>query len=276
MTEIETEITQTSAEMSTSVHSLGNTNPVSKDKVKRVTESKLWFFTWNNYTQEDILSLKNNPGIKKYCFQEETGAKGTPHLQGVIETEFRCRPMEKLKLPKTIHWEKCKDIEAALNYCKKEDTRTGKRFIKGYPDIPKILDDYLLFDWEKKILELIQQEPDDRSIYWYWNEKGCNGKTTFTKYLCQKYDAVPLNGKKNDILYLASIFYSKIYVFDLPRCSENTVPYAAMEDIKNGLFVVGKYESKPVIRDCPHIIVFANFEPDESKLSSDRWRIFNI
>ena len=37
-----------------------------------------------------------------------------------------------------------------------------------------------------------------------------------------------------------------------------------------------KYESKPVIRNSPHVIVFANFEPDKSALSEDRWLILNI
>ena len=37
-----------------------------------------------------------------------------------------------------------------------------------------------------------------------------------------------------------------------------------------------KYESKPICRNSPHVIIFANFEPDLDKLSNDRWIIKKI
>jgi len=57
---------------------------------------------------------------------------------------------------------------------------------------------------------------------------------------------------------------------------EEYISYGAMEKIKNGFYMSSKYESKPIIRNCPHIICFANFEPDYDKLSQDRWKVHNI
>jgi len=68
----------------------GNCNtkiPLKKDIRKRENQLTNWFFTFNNYTADDILLLetKFKTICKKYVFQEEIGLKcGTPHLQGSI------------------------------------------------------------------------------------------------------------------------------------------------------------------------------------------------
>jgi hypothetical protein len=48
------------------------------------------------------------------------------------------------------------------------------------------------------------------------------------------------------------------------------------EELKNGILVSGKYESKTVVFKVPHVIFFANFEPDMTKWSSDRYFVKNI
>lgn len=49
---------------------------------KQSPACKNWFFTWNNYTKEDITILIAylDPIALKYKFQEETGEQGTKHL----------------------------------------------------------------------------------------------------------------------------------------------------------------------------------------------------
>lgn len=69
---------------------------------------------------------------------------------------------------------------------------------------------------------------------------------------------------------------SNTIIIDLSRSMEDHVPYEAIEDIKNGIFFSGKYESKMIVRNNPIVIIFANFEPDTSKLSKDRWVITKI
>lgn len=128
----------------------------------------------------------------------------------------------------------------------------------------------------KKLLLILNEEPDDRTIHWIWESKGMTGKTTFCKFLSHYHGAIPLEGKKNDILYCAAEFESDLYVWDLERSMEDFVSYGALEKIKNGYYMCAKYESKPIIRPCPHILVFANFPPDEDKLSKDRWNIINL
>lgn len=68
----------------------------------------------------------------------------------------------------------------------------------------------------------------------------------------------------------------KVCVFHYTRAVENYVSYEALEAIKDGIFFSTKYESGMVVFDSPHVVVFANFPPDRTQLSADRWRITNI
>lgn len=238
----------------------------------RVNASKRWCFTAYNTNAEEMKELIGSYG--SYIFGEEIcPTTKKKHLQGYIEFFKKERPLEKIK-SMNIHWEKAIGSKKEnIEYCSKDgEYHTNMKI----PRKLKILDDSKLYDWQKKIIEIIKEEPDDRKIYWFWEKEGCVGKTTFCKYLSKKFDAIPLEGKKNDILYCAAEFESDIYIWDLERSMEEYVSYGAIEKIKNGYYMCSKYESKPIIRNSPHIIIFANFEPDTEKLSKDRWIITNI
>lgn len=242
---------------------------------KQIAPAKNWCFTFNNYTEDDyqyiIEAFEKNSS--KYIIGKEVGEKGTPHLQGYVYNKKKFRPSE-LKLSKSIHWEKCKGSQKQnIEYCMKDSNY--KSNIKIEKPL-KLLQETQLYDWQKDIIKIIKEEPHERIIYWYWEPTGNCGKTTFAKYLSAKFDAVPIEGKKNDILYCAAEHNSDIYIFDFERCMEEFISYGAMEKIKNGYYMCSKYESKPIIRNCPHIICFANFEPDVTKLSADRWKITEI
>lgn len=70
----------------------------------------------------------------------------------------------------------------------------------------------------------------------------------------------------------------KVIVLDIPRnVPDDFISYTCIEELKNGLFLSGKYESQiGAFVDIPHIIVFSNREPDYDKMSRDRWRICRI
>lgn len=87
------------------------------------TKGRNWMITINNYTKEHIETIKlldcNHIG------QEETGQSGTRHLQMILmypnAISFKTL---KTKLP-TAHIELCRNKNAGVNYCVKQDTRTG-------------------------------------------------------------------------------------------------------------------------------------------------------
>lgn len=246
---------------------------------KLISPSKKWFFTWNNY-DETCFNLLDDLSIKCsiLVYQTEVGKEGTKHIQGCLNLQEKARGSS-LGLPKEVHWEKCKDLHASCLYCTKSDTFDGiRRFAKGYtiPKIPKILSYENLYPWQKEIEDLLQVEPDDRKIIWIWCSKGASGKTTLTKRLAVKYDTVAFATctKSADIATIAHED-KRMYLLNFTRSQQDFCPWQALESLKDGLISDSKLkkETRQVICDSPHVICFANFPPDEKKLSADRWDI---
>ena len=68
----------------------------------------------------------------------------------------------------------------------------------------------------------------------------------------------------------------KIVLLDIPRSAEGYINYGVLEQLKNGLLYSGKYEGGKCLFDDVHVVVFANFMPDRSQFSEDRWNIIEL
>lgn len=252
---------------------LDGASPIKKQVNARIH----WFFTFNNYNSEDIaIILKVLEELcYMYCFQEETGECGTPHLQGILSLKKRARWTE-FGLMKTIHWEKPNNLKDCYLYCSKVETRTGDVFVKNY-ELPYKFELTELSDWQTNLMAVYHSKPDDRTVYWIWSSKGKVGKSQMAKHLCANCQAVLLTkGKYTDIcnlIYKSKMTVSKLVVFDLPRNNGNKISYDAVESIKNGMIANMKYETGFIMFPPPHIFIFANAPPNEECLSSDRWKI---
>lgn len=127
-------------------------------------------------------------------------------------------------------------------------------------------------EWQQKVLELVKTKPDDRKVYWFCDHEGGKGKSALGRHLRDYHKAFYTNGGKSmDITY--SYNYERIVIMDYVRDSEEYVNYGVMEMFKNGLVTSNKYESTTRRCNPPHILVFANFMPNTSKMSADRWVI---
>lgn len=273
----------------------GNTKPLSnalenavkKEQSKQVLQLKKWFFTFNNYTIENIETLETTfkKVAKEYIFQEEKGESGTIHLQGYLELKKKMRPSE-FRLPKQIHWEPARNIEACREYCCKEDSRNGQIFIWPIPPgKPKILEKMSkLLPWQETIYNKIKQEPDDRCVNWIFDIIGNNGKTQFCKWLDLQSQCICITGggvkdiacnialRKKEGMDLNN---NTTVLFNFQKSSEN-ISYNAIESVKDGFITSSKYESSTLNFNCPHVVIFSNDLPDLNKLSEDRWCIYYI
>lgn len=260
---------------------------VHKIMASRNTESRArcWSFTLNNHTDEDVAQLHTSvfPQCDKYVVQEEVGEGGTPHLQGFLHFKSGRTFTTVKKLLPSAHIEVARNRYAAAKYCEKTETSTGRRWKSGYEPKKRLcrdpLADKVPYPWQDEILHLIETEPDDRTIHWYWEPEGCSGKTTLAKHICLTHpSAIYVCGKANDMKF--AIMESKeiptICIVDFVRSSESFVSYQGLEELKNGIFFSGKYKSGMKIFNPPHMIVLANFPPDSSKMSADRWAISKI
>lgn len=139
-----------------------------------------------------------------------------------------------------------------------------------------------LYPWQEEIKESITGRVDSRSINVVVDPNGNIGKSAFCKYMCWHYKVPILGwGKTGDLLHLVSKMPNKVaYIFDLSRSKPQDWGRddvsAAIEGIKNGLFINTKYECTQVIMKIPHIWVFTNHIPNISSMSRDRWRFFQI
>ena len=244
----------------------------------RIHPSKKWCFTLNNYTDEEYGAVVQcfDGCASKYIIGDEVGENGTPHLQGYVEFKSRVRPLS-LKLSNRIHWEKARGSgDDNFQYCSKESVKISK----GWPKPIKVIVN--LKPFQKEIVDLVANEPDDRKIHWYYDYNGNIGKSALVKLLCYKYGAVVCAGKGSDMKYQIVKYIEKhgegprIVIFDIPRSVIDYVSYQGIEEIKNGCFASTKYESDMVIMNSPHLLCFANELPDGGKLSKDRWEIHNL
>lgn len=255
------------------------TTPV---KTKREIQYKYWIFTYNNYDDNIIMEIKKylDEVCEKYLFQEELGEKtGTKHLQGIFHLKKKTRYSEIMDNP--IHYSFLEKSNSIKNndYCQKDKTRNGNRWVKGIV-ILDIITKEQFYDWQLELFKILIDKPDKRKIYWYWESKGNTGKSAFIKYMVYNYKALFTNGgKESDIINLV---YNQLDVdrepniifWDLPRHNKGKISYSALECIKNGMIQNNKYETGTKLFNSPHIVIFSNYEPcDTENLSNDRWVI---
>uniref|UniRef100_UPI004047F597 hypothetical protein n=1 Tax=Yoonia sp. TaxID=2212373 RepID=UPI004047F597 len=272
-----------------------------------------WSYTVNNYTPANVVDLQAIP-CTYHVFGYETGASGTPHLQGTICFAKNVRLSKVLKLIPG-HIELTRNKEASILYCKKE----GNFWEEGSVPLAKSAktSDSITFDnvnsldtwedvlripgiackmswakevWRKKVRPLGDLPSalhawqvtevnnlllqGDRKIRFIVDYKGGLGKTVLAKFLVQSHGAFyTRGGKHSDIAYAYD--FQPIVVFDMSRANEEAHwPYPVMECFKDGMLFSGKYESLTKSFPSCKVIVLCNEMPDETKLSKDRYDIW--
>lgn len=253
----------------------------------KLQRARKWCFTLNNYTDQDLsqLSQQFETTCKFYIIGKEVGENGTPHLQGYFEREHQVRFDTLKKIIPKAHLEIAKgNRKQNIEYCSKggnfiqKDIHSKENLI-----LRKYYTNVVWKDWQKLVLSILELPPSPRKIYWFWEPTGNVGKTFLCKYLCIKYDAILASGKKDDIFNQVNSWINTnenkspfLVLLDIPRSNHGVISYGAIEACKNGLLYSGKYEGGKCIFDHPHVIIFANEEPNHSEMSEDRFVIYKI
>lgn len=235
-------------------------------------------FVLNNYTIEDCAKIKEilTKICKKWVIGYEVGESGTPHLQGYIHLLKKERKSTLIKkLGTRVSLRPVRNDTACIEYCKKD----GNFESYGFPKPIKVIEN--LYPWQQNILDIFMTEPDDRTIYWFWDSDGNIGKSAFVKYMVIKHNVLFCNGGKHsdliNLVFNANMENCKCIIWDLPRSTKGKVSYATLECVKNGMVCNTKYETGVKCFNAPHVFVFANYPPDDtSELSEDRWKIVQL
>jgi len=139
-----------------------------------------------------------------------------------------------------------------------------------------------LKDWQQDLTLRLQTKPDGRSVITIIDYQGHAGKTFFVRDYQRKFPFTSAKispGAKKD---LATILVKQItgqktnvIFLDAPRCKCNeSIQWDLLEQLLDGTLVVTKYNSVNKDLSPPHIVVFMNEEPDYTKMSLDRWKVF--
>lgn len=137
----------------------------------------------------------------------------------------------------------------------------------------KIVDFHPLRPWQQALYDSLKLEPDPRKIFFIIDPQGNAGKSWFGHYYCFLHDnaQVLLPGKKADMAYALNPLVRVLFI-DAPRSKQGDfLQYDFLEDVKNGYVFCSKYESRVKHLKAVHVVVFLNEEPDQNKLSADRY-----
>ncbi|UOF78302.1 rep protein [Circoviridae sp.] len=259
---------------------------------KTTSRNRGWCFTLNNYTQSelDFITQYFIENCVKHIIGIEKGKKNeTPHLQGWCYFKNGVSFKRVKFISERAHWEVAKgNAEQNRVYCSKESIHSMEGINKlSFRDqlkqkiIDKRYKHIVWREWQQKVIDIAESEPDDRKFYWVWERTGNVGKSFLAKYLALTQDCILADGKKDNIFNQINIMLDqekefKTVLLDIPRKGEEYVNYRVLEQIKNGFIYSGKYEGGQCFYDYVNIICFANFEPEYSAISEDRWVVINL
>lgn len=162
---------------------------------------------------------------------------------------------------------------------------TARDTLKRKSDLRELFETASLRPWQQALVDVVDETPNPRKIHWIWDASGNTGKSWMKTYLGTMKDACCLSfGKRADLAHIFATSPKGIVVFDLTRTAAPTEGkehsmdglYSLAEDLKNGCLTTTKYDSKTIFFPSPHVIFFANWLPDMTKWSEDRYLIKEI
>lgn len=130
--------------------------------------------------------------------------------------------------------------------------------------------------WQQRVLKMLQQPPNDRTIVWVFDQEGNRGKSRLVRHLMAEHGATLLEGRVADM----AMAYEKerIVCLDLTRAQAEVSDhlYSFAEKLKNGILFSTKYESRVKHFSPPHVVFFANFAPPTSVWTADRLKLVDL
>lgn len=141
-----------------------------------------------------------------------------------------------------------------------------------------------LREWQARYLEIIEQHDNDRAVFWLYDEKGGQGKTSLMKHIKATQEGVCVIPSCSTADNICRGIYNyvtrgpiKTLMINLTRGVGNyTTIYDAIEQVKDGWIFVGKYDSDTIEIGSCRVLVFSNALPQTEGLTRDRWHIFSL
>lgn len=261
----------------------GNTKPPKQEteKKKQSNPKANWCLTLNNWTPDEhkiLLDYIKGDSANEYIIGKEKlnkeGELGTPHLQIWFSFNIKKRWETLKKINNRLHVEETKGSKKQnLAYCSKEgDFVTNCRV----PRPLEVIQD--LRTYQRKIMDIVETEPEPRKIYWFWGDKNI-GKTEILFKLCAEKQAFILPTSKRHAL--SQVFKTHedtdIYCMNLTADEseyQSNDMFSILESIKDRMFAAafGTECNGMCLMNHKHLIVLGNQPPDFMKTEIDQNR----
>lgn len=139
-----------------------------------------------------------------------------------------------------------------------------------------------LYPWQENILSIMTYENyNNRTIHVLYDQQGGIGKSTFKKYVDEKFNFITITGSQTTSLYpgyqkvlnnLNNTFWNVI--IDLPRATQYLPAFA--EQIKDNIFPSYNYYQPPLKIANNNIFIFCNNLKLLNNLSLDRIKVYTV
>lgn len=145
---------------------------------------------------------------------------------------------------------------------------------------PKLIDGELRVGFQTRIAQIVENQcTNDRTIHFVVDHDGNNGKSWLCGYLLSKHPErvqVLSVGKRDDLALVIDVT-KDVFLFDVPRGSMEFLQYSILEKLKDRMIFSPKYASSmKILQHLPHVVVFANEDPDRTKMTADRYKVINL
>jgi len=177
----------------------------------------------------------------------------------------------------------CKSLTEAMQNVSRASDVIGVREMYRMKPVERKIETFEPREWQKVVLDTIETKPDDRTVYWVYDPKGGAGKSRLCRHVLVNgigQMVTRFDGGRNAAQIVKGFidggWDGRCLLVDFARDAQEHQIYGPLEEIKNGVMTSTKYEGGTQVWDIGHVIVFANFCPDYTKMTADRWRVMDL
>ncbi len=184
-----------------------------------------------------------------------------------------------------------KNLQAAKNYCQDPRKTISGPWLLGVGESSATNRElwvswytqqaFRWYPWQQDLILLSGVRPlFNRTVLWLYDHTGGAGKTTLLNYLVVHHPHTMLltGAGKYGKHALARHPRTTLVITTIPRSAQDYVSYSALESVKDGIFFNAFTGDAEMVFLAPgvQVWIFANFPPDQTKLSMDRWMIIDL
>jgi len=136
--------------------------------------------------------------------------------------------------------------------------------------------------WQQDLIKILRGPVQERVIYWHYDPEGGQGKSKFRKWASMNLNAVCIDYDTTSNIRMHAINggIRKVYIVNLTRAKPKDIGsgdlYSALESIKDGHVISGKYKGNELLMMPPHVVVFANDKPADGMWTHDRCTLIEM